>query len=118
MAKFTLKKFFQKTSAFFEDLFKPSDFSTLSDEFAKRAFKKQGYDVVQRESYQPIENANYLQAVTQSTYLLKKDNQEFVGTVDGFFPTVYTPEAAFIGRMHSIRTIMPMHTINNIKPKA
>lgn len=106
MAKFSLKKAFAAVVDFLTP--ETRDIPTLSDDFAKAAFAKQGYEVQERASFKEFDTDNlYYQLPAEATYVLKKkdDDKEFIGTVTSGY--IMAQDQYFCGRHHNITSIKP-----------
>ena len=112
MAKFSFKKIFNTVANWIEKAVAAPDLPSLSDSFALSAFKREGYEVLSRESFQFVSSdiPQVLEA-TEASYILSKDNKQYVGAVEGCV-------IATMGRFGDGGYMPRIHTIKSITPKS
>lgn len=111
-----MKKFLKKVLGLFCDLRDPA---TIADDFAKAAFKEEGYVVQKRESVARYTgDVNVLSGDTV-TYSLKKeqdDGKEYTGSITS---ALFNCASSVMYAHGPVSTVIRYNWVNNdIKPKA
>ena len=100
MAKLGLKEIFKKAlSLVFDD----RDDLTITDDFAKAAFRREGYAVIQRDHAEAVESSSdSILGLVKASYTLigAKDGKEYSGTVHSGHFTSHMTAHGFAGTAH------------------